>query len=128
MVLAIAFLFTGHINPFDLREFIRCHSLSHEHLVSAKHFLQRKAIFDDNTEEELMKWYNFIFYQFSTSINYKAVDISNDDVRHNMLYDKNITMKEDESNGYGMRYYKFMSEIVLPKIRRFQQEIRMDVR
>lgn len=128
MVFAIAYLFTGYINSFDLREFVRCHSLSHEHLISAKHFLQRDAIFDDNTEQELLKWYNFIFYHFSTSLNNKADDFSNDEIRHEFPFDFNMTLSDNVSKGYGMKYYRFMNEIVLPKIRRFQQEIRMDIR
>lgn len=127
MIFAIAFLFTGYINSYDLREFIRCHSLSHEHLISAKHFLQRDAIFDDNTEEELMKWYNFIFYHFSTTLNNKADDFSNDEIRHEMLYYYNMTT-DSVSKGYGLKYYQFMNEKVLPKIRKFQQDIRSDIR
>lgn len=125
MVLAITFLFTGYVNSIDLREYIRCHSLSHEHLISAKHFLQRDAIFDDNTEDEFGKWYNFIFSLLSATLNSDAHDFSNDKIRHNMPYKK---AQLDINRGHAYKYYKFMTETVLPKIRSFQQEIRFDIR
>lgn len=127
MIYAIAYLFSGYINSYDLREFIRCHSLSIEHLISAKHFLKRDVIFDDSTEEELLKWYNFIFYHFSTKNFNNADDFLTDEIRHDMLYDIN-EMIGNVSRGYGREYFIFMTQKVLPKIRRFQQEIRGEIR
>lgn len=123
-ILGGSFLLTGYFHPYDYREFIRTHSLSYEHLISAKHFLQRDKIFDPQIEADLIKWYNNIFHIHLTSISNatKYVDLSND-VRQAIVYE-NITAEKK----YGLIYLHFMDEIVLPQIRASQQEIRNEIR
>ncbi|KAL7027528.1 hypothetical protein ACKWTF_005475 [Chironomus riparius] len=96
-ILGGSFLLTGYFHPYDYREFIRTHSLSYEHLISAKHFLQRDTIFDPQIEADLIKW-------------------------QGIISEKMTTDKE-----YGLVYLHFMDEIVLPQIRASQQEIRNEI-
>lgn len=74
-----------------------------------------------------MKWYNFIYYQFSTTLNNNADEFSNDEIRQEMVLNYNVTT-DSARREHGERYYKFVNDIVLPKVRRFQQEIRFDIR
>lgn len=124
MILAVSFLLTGYMEPNDYREFIRTHSLSYEHLISAQHFLQREAIFDTNTEAELFKWYNNIFNIFSaTTIANKNADLSND-ARHGLIINSSLVVEKNP----GVVYFNFMNEVILKEIKRYQQKIRQDVR
>ncbi|KAL7027529.1 hypothetical protein ACKWTF_005475 [Chironomus riparius] len=122
-ILGGSFLLTGYFHPYDYREFIRTHSLSYEHLISAKHFLQRDTIFDPQIEADLIKWYNKIFHIHLSTISNatKYVDLSTD-VRQGIISEKMTTDKE-----YGLVYLHFMDEIVLPQIRASQQEIRNEI-
>ena len=123
-ILGGSFLLTGYFHPYDYREFIRTHSLSYEHLISAKHFLQRDGILDTKIEADLIKWYNKIFHiHFSTISNAtKYVDLSND-VRQGIITNHSTTDKRN-----GLIYLHFMDEIVLPIIRASQQEIKNEIR
>lgn len=123
-ILGGSFLLTGYFHPYDYREFIRTHSLSYEHLISAKHFLQRDTIFDPQIESDLIKWYNNIFHiHLSTISNATSyVDLSND-VRQGIV-SENVTAEKK----YGLIYLHFMDEIVMPQIRISQQEIRNEIR
>jgi hypothetical protein len=123
-ILGSSYLLTGYFHPYDYREFIRTHSLSYEHLISAKHFLQRDTIFDPKIEADLIKWYNNIFHIHFSSISNatKYVDLSND-VRQGFIADNMTAEKRN-----GLIYLHFMDEIVLPQIRASQQEIRNEIR
>jgi hypothetical protein len=156
MILALGFFVNGNLSPIDYREFIRTNSLSHEHLVSAKHFLQRE-IFKDNMENELMKWY----YEFSTLVmntvqngNYFDNVHRHENVvhRHTYVSSENETVNEpmnqtdgmgnldllissskssDHSNenyNIGAKYLQFMKNVVLPEIEFNQEIIREEIR
>lgn len=121
MILAVSFFLTGYINAYDYREFIRSYSLSYEHLISAKHFLQKDEIFNESVEAEMTKWYNIISFNLTTIPN---GSISND-ARHGMTTE---TASASVGKSQGLVYFHFMNDIVLPKIKDFQQKIRNEVR
>lgn len=120
MILALGFFINGTLNPIDYREFIRTNSLSHEHLVSAKHFLQRDFIFTEEIEIELMKWYS----EFTTHVMNTVQDGNYFDNRHDFIYDP---LANNSVEG-GATYLHFMKQIVLPRIGEFQRIIRQDIR
>jgi hypothetical protein len=120
MILALGFFINGTLNHIDYREFIRTNSLSQEHLLSAKHFLQRDSIFTDEIEMQLTQWYS----KFSThvmNVVHHGKYFAN---RHEFVYDPvaNNSREADAS------YLEFMKIVVLPRILEFQQIIREDIR
>lgn len=122
MILALAFFLDGTLNPIDYREFIRTNSLSHEHLVAAKHFLQRDYIFTEEIETELMKWYSeFANHVMHTVQPGYYFDI----IRHDHVF---ASIENNSSWESGARYLEFMREVVLPRIEDFQQDIRREIR
>ena len=120
MILALSFLINGKANPVDYREFIRTNSLSHEHLLSAKHFLQRDHLFGYEIENELMKWYS----EFTTRVLNTNQEGYYFDTRHDYLNDPPI----NQSLRSGEEYLDFMKEKVLPRIVEFQGMIRHNIR
>lgn len=120
MILALGFFINGTLSPTDYREFIRTNSLSHEHLVSAKHFLQREFIFTEVIETELLKWYS----EFTTHVMNTVQDGNYFGNRHEFIYYPTV----NNSRESGASYLHFMSAVVLPQIEEFQQNIRLDIR
>lgn len=121
MILALGFFLNGTLNRTDYREFIRSNSLSQEHLVSAKHFLQREFLFPDDIEKELMKWYS----EIATHVMNTVQDGHSFENRHGFLYDP----KSNNSQVFdGPTYLLFMKNVVLPRIEEFQRSIRADIR
>jgi hypothetical protein len=128
MIHSTGFFLTGFLDAIDFHEFIRHRFLSEEHLMSAKHFLQRDTLLGSNVEMNIEKWYSLIYDKISSFLtsNNEIVDISfNDEIRHEIVGNSSI----DEINGLnGAMYYKFMKFTVLPEIKIFQEKIRMEVR
>jgi hypothetical protein len=120
MILAVSFLLTGHMSPYDYREFVRTYSLSSEHLISARHFLQRDIIFSDDIEAELLKWYNIIFEIFASTRN--TSENADFDARQQIINGSS----GDKDLGY--EYYRFMNEEVIPALMDFQNDVRLNVR
>jgi hypothetical protein len=116
------------MDAIDFHEFIRHRFIAEEHLMSARHFLQLDTLLGKDIEENIEKWYSFIYDRTSSILasNNEIVDISfNDDIRHNSVGNNSL----DEINSTnGVMYYNFMNSIVLPKIKKFQEKIRMEVR
>jgi hypothetical protein len=123
MILALAFFVNGSLGNVDYREFIRANSLSHEHLVAAKHFLQRDFIFTEAIETELAKWYSEL-----EDLVMQTLEAGNffDIIRHNEVFGSN------EVNGSlmerGAKYLDFMNDTVLFYIEDFQKKIRNNIR
>lgn len=121
MILALGFFINGTLNPVDYREFIRTNSLSHEHLVSAKHFLMRDFLFSEDVEIELMKWYT----EFTTHVMITCQPGKYfENNRHEMLYNP----KFNNSRESGAAYLHFMRDTILPRIVEFQRIIRQEIR
>lgn len=120
MLLALGFFINGSLNRIDYREFIRTNALSHEHLVSAKHFLQRENIFTESIEIELMQWYS----EFADHVMNTIQDGNSFDTRHDFVYDRTGNNSQES----GTSYVKLMEEIVLPRIGDFQRVIREEIR
>lgn len=120
MILASGFFINGNLNRVDYREFIRTNSLSHEHLVSAKHFLQRDFIFTEAIEIELMKWYS----EFADHVMNTIQAGNSFETRHDFVYDPTLNY----SRVSGASYVRFMEEIVLPRIGEFQSDLRKEIR
>lgn len=118
MALALGFFTSGTLNPVDYREFIRFNSLSKEHLESAKHFLQLESIFDFETDVRLTKWYQHLTYHTIISI-YQENRFEN---RHKLIFDP------PDNESHHVLYFHFMNTDVLPRIRKFQNSIRSDMR
>lgn len=121
MILALGFFINGTLNAIDYREFIRTNALSHEHLVAAKHFLQRDYLFTEEIEIELMKWYS----DFANHVMY-TVQHGNyfDNNRHEFVHEPAF----NNSREGGAAYLHFMRQIVLPRIADAQRIIRTDIR
>lgn len=120
MILALGFFVNGTLSSVDYREFVRTNALSHEHLMSAKHFLQREFFFDDDIELKLMKWYS----EFPVVVMNTIEDRNSFDARHNNVYEPAIVYSRET----GINYVKFMEETILPRIREFQDAIRVEIR
>jgi hypothetical protein len=121
-ILGVSFFLTGYMHRVDYREFIRAHSLSYEYLVTAKHFLQREHIMEDDVEMELMKWYqNITLYISNASTTNKNFDHSNDI--------RNIAIIDEEANySQGILYYEFMTKKVIEEVKKLQQDVRQNIR
>jgi hypothetical protein len=119
MIYALGFLTNRTLNNIDYREFIRYNSLSQEHLVSAKHFLQRESIFESEIEMKLEEWY----HEFTDYVMLSVDQASYFDNRHNTDFQP----VENETR-YAISYSNFMSSKVLPKIKEFQHEIKTNIR
>lgn len=113
MILALGFFVNGTLNPVDYREFIKTNSLSLEHLVSAKHFLQRDVLFSEKVEIELKKWYS----EFSTVVMLSVQHGYYFDNRHEFVYGPEM----NNSRASGAAYLTFMQKTVLPRIEHFQR-------
>jgi hypothetical protein len=120
MILALGFFINGTLNHIDYREFIRTNSLSQEHLLSAKHFLQRDSIFADDIEMQLTQWYS----DFTNHVMNRVHHGNSFANRHYFVYDPmtNNSRVADEA------YLNFMKTVILPRILEFQQIIREDIR
>lgn len=118
MILALGFFINGTLNQVDYREFIRTNSLSQEHLVSAKHFLQRESIFTDSIELQLDQWYS----EFTAHVMNTVHQGNYFENRHDFVYETNNSRVADVS------YLDFMKKVVLPRILEFQEIIRKDIR
>lgn len=120
MILALGFFLNGTLNAIDYREFIRTNSLSHEHLVAVKHFLQRDTLFTEEVEIELMKWYS----EFANHVMNTVQHGNYFENGHEFIYDPTFNNSRDG----GSAYLRFMNDIVLPRIGDFQRIIRKDIR
>jgi len=120
MILALGFFINGTLNLVDYREFVRTNSLSHEHLLAARHFLQREFLFTDDIEQELIKWYS----EFADIVMYTVHHGNFFDIRHEDVY----FAKWNNSLAYGEEYLQFMKDTVLPRIVDFQSLIRQNIR
>lgn len=120
MILALGFFINGTLSAVDYREFIRTNSLSHEHLVSAKHFLQRNSLFTEEVEIELMKWYS----DFADFVMQTVQNGNYFENRHDFIYDPSA----NNSREGGATYLHFMKVIILPRILDFQRIIRHEIR
>lgn len=122
MILGLAFFINGSLNPHDYAEFIRTNSLSYEHLISAKHFLQLEFLFHESTETELMKWY----FEIVEHILNRTMSQSGNNFgdRHNTILSS--TLNDEISSA--LKYYDFMNAVVIAKIRQFQQTIKNEIR
>jgi hypothetical protein len=118
MIYALGFLTNRKLNPIDYREFIRYNSLSQEHLVSAKHFLQRESIFESEIEMKLEEWY----HEFTNYVMLSVDQANYFDNRHN------TGIQPNNETRYAISYSNFMTSNVLPKIKEFQHEIRTNIR
>jgi hypothetical protein len=121
MILALAYFMNGSLHPVDYREFIRCNALSHEHLVAAKHFLQRDFIFNEKIETDLAKWYSELEElvmqtnqagQFFELARHEHVSLEN-----------NVSLMDR-----GATYLNFMTDVVVFRIEGFQKKVRSDIR
>jgi hypothetical protein len=120
MILALGFFINGTLNHIDYREFIRTNSLSQEHLLSAKHFLQRDSIFTDDIESQLTQWYS----EFTNHVMNTVHQGNYFENRHDFVYDPlNNNSREADA-----AYLDFMKIVVLPRILEFQEIIRKDIR
>ena len=120
MILALGFFINGTLSAVDYREFIRTNSLSHEHLVAAKHFLQREILFDEEVEIELTKWYS----EFANHVMNTVQHGNYFENRHDFIHDTSF----NNSKEAGTSYLSFMKNTILPCIRDFQKIIRKDIR
>lgn len=120
MILALGFFINGTLNAVDYREFIRTNSLSHEHLIAAKHFLQRDRLFTEEVEIELLKWYT----DFANLVMNTVQHGNYFETRHEFVYESSF----NNSREYGAAYLHFMKESILPRIGDFQSIIRKDIR
>lgn len=118
MILASGFFTNGKLSLVDYREFIRYNSLSQEHLVSAKHFLQLESIFEDDIEMKLSQWYQELPNTFIPSM-YHGNYFEN---RHKSVNDSIVEQLQKDD------YLNFMRDEVLPRILKFQQSVREDIR
>lgn len=119
-ILGLGFFITGSLNRTDYREFIRTNSLSQEHLLSAKHFLQSEYLLPEETELNLQKWYS----EFATLVMNTVQHGNYFDNRHEIVY--NLTASNSDQNGE--KYLLLMEKIVIPKIEEFQGKIRNEIR
>lgn len=87
---------------------------------SAKHFLQRDALFSEKVEIELKKWYS----EFSTVVMLSVQHGHYFDNRHEFVYGPEM----NNSRESGASYLSFMQENVLPRIEHFQSVMRNDIR
>ncbi|CRK87155.1 CLUMA_CG000964, isoform A [Clunio marinus] len=121
MIFAFTFYATGTLSPNDYREFIRTISISQEHLLSAKHFLQRD-LFSESIENELAQWYS----EYSTFVMKTVFKGKYFENRHeHVIVDQMSNKSQDQGND--RKYMKFMEEIILPKLEDCKMMIREDI-
>lgn len=119
MIYALGYYTNGKLNHIDYREFIKTNSLSQEHLISAKHFLQRESIFENEIERKLSKWYHEFTHVEKISDHQKNYF----DNRHGFA-----DISVNESKKRDAIYLEFMEDQILPKIISFQNIVREDIR
>jgi hypothetical protein len=120
MILALGFFVNKTLSLVDYRAFISTNSLSHEHFVSAKHFLQRDYLFSEDVEIELIKWYSDFTNHVMNTVQHGTLFAN----RHDNVYEPTLNNSWNSS----ARYLDFMKQVVLPRIEDLQHDIRAEIR